>query len=156
MKAWICLFTCATLLAWGCATQPQTQLVVGDVDGEGQGVLNGDVAADLTVDADVDLNADVNCTIVCDLNTGSDCVTVCGLGPAAPPTPEELGEAFYNTNCSACHGNPPGTGFAPLLQNPPWDAAALDGELTGGSHGGGPFNLTQEELDNLAAYLATV
>ncbi|NOX57285.1 MAG: cytochrome c [Planctomycetes bacterium] len=154
MKVTICLGTFALLLAWGCGTEPQTRVVVGEVDGQGGATINGTVDADLTVDADVELSADVNCSIVCDLNTGSDCITVCGLGPADPPTPEELGLAFYLTNCSSCHGDPPGTGFAPNLAGE--SAADIDDELTGGSHGGGSFTLTQEELDNLAAYLATV
>jgi len=140
-------------LVAGCGTQPAS-LLVGNIGGALDVGIDGQVNPDINVNVDASLQADVNCTIVCDLNTG-DCETVCELADGVPPTPEALGEALYLANCSACHGNPPGTGFAPNLAGE--SADDILAEFDDPDHPGGAFpNLVQEDIDNLAAFFASL
>jgi len=137
----------------GCGTQPAT-LFFGGIDGALDIEVGGTVNPDLNVIVDASFEADVNCTIVCDLNTG-ECETVCDLDPGTPATPEELGEQIYLASCSACHGDPPGSGFAPNLAGE--SAADILDAFNDAGHAGGSFpNLLQADIDDLEAYFATL
>lgn len=137
----------------GCGTQPAS-LLLGQFSGALNVGVDGTVNPDLDVNVDANIHADVICTVDCDLNTG-DCDTVCDLAPGTPPTPEKLGEATYLANCSACHGDPVGTGFAPDLTGE--TASDILNKFNDPNHPGGSFpNLTQVDIDNLAAYFASL
>ena len=84
-----------------------------------------------------------------------ECETICELADGEPPTPEALGEATYLANCAGCHGNPPGTGFAPDLTGE--SASSILQKFESGNHAGGAFpDLALEDLDNLEAYFASI
>jgi len=137
----------------GCGVQPAA-LNVGDLSGALALGVDGAVNTDLNVNVDATVQGDVNCTIVCDLNTG-DCETICELDEGLPPTPEALGEAIYLANCAGCHGDPPGSGFAPNLTGK--SAQEILDKFNDPSHPGGAFpDLTLEDIDNLAAWLGSI
>lgn len=139
--------------AMGCGVQPAA-LEVADLSGALAVGVDGNVNTDLNVNVDATVQGDVNCTIVCDLNTG-DCETICELDEGLPPTPEELGAAIYLANCAACHGDPPGSGFAPDLTGK--TAQEILDMFNNPNHPGGSFpNLTLEDIDNLAAWLGSI
>jgi|GEM_PF-6636205 len=135
----------------GCGTSPAS-LLVGDGSGSLDVLLNPSVDSQINLNVDANVVADVNCVLECDLNTG-ECETVCELDEGIPPTPEELGQELYLANCSACHGDPVGTGFAPDITGE--SADEILAMFNSGSHPGGQFpTFTQEDIDNIAAFLA--
>jgi len=141
------------VLTWtGCGTTSGPgSLVVGDATGVVDVLLNGQIDTAIDVNVDANVVGDVTCTVLCDLNTGN-CDTVCEFDAGIPPTPVELGQELYLANCSACHGDPVGTGFAPDLTGK--TATKILDQFNSGSHPGGQFpSLTQEDVDNLAAFL---
>jgi len=153
MKTKIVVSILMALATIGCGVSPAA-LMIGDLSGGLSANVDGSVNTDLNIDIDTTVQGDVNCTIVCDLNSG-DCETICELGTPAPPTPEALGEAMYLANCAACHGDPPGSGFAPDLTGE--SAQGILNKFNDPSHPGGSFpNLTLEDIDNLAAWLASI
>ncbi len=137
----------------GCGTQPAS-LLVNNVQGALDVGVTGTVNPDIDVEVDANIHANVICTIDCDLNTG-ECDTVCDLAPGIPPTPELLGEALYLANCSSCHGDPVGTGFAPDISGE--SAQDIVDEFNDPAHVGGAFpSLDMTDIDNLAAYFASL